>query len=72
MTVKLIEKYNLLCAHATWACERSRLEMKKCRKIKNDNDAGWSELAEYQEAKAEYLENKRVAQIYGEISADLS
>jgi hypothetical protein len=71
MTVKLIEKYNLLCAKASVTCEHSRLEMKKCREIKNDNTSGWDELAEYQDAKAEYLANKRVAQIYGEISADL-
>ena len=71
MNAELSKKYNLLCANATVACEHSRLNMKKCRDIKNDNNAGWSELAEYQDAKSEYLANKRVAQIYGEISKDL-
>jgi hypothetical protein len=46
--------------------------MKKCRLLSNRNEASWAELSEYQDAKAEYIQNKRLAHIFGEINADLN
>ena len=67
----LIKKYADLSGRADRRMEALHTELKAARKAKNDESSGFEELADYEDAKSEYLSEKRVAQIYGQVCSDL-
>lgn len=68
---ELIKKYTELLRKADLQCNYLHKELKDARRKKDDNESGWRELADYENAKTEYELQRRVAQIYGQICFDL-
>lgn len=67
----LIEKYTKLSRDADIREKALRGEMICARRAKDSNSAEWKELADYEDSKYEHSAQRHVAQIYGQICADL-
>ena len=68
---KLKAKYSKLSKQADKRLIALHEQQKDAKKLAMANEGCWKELADYETAKAEYLAQKRVAQIYGQVTFDL-